>query len=88
MSDKLRHFPLDEQYELIVENNPLYNPDLGQDAHFAGIWPFTGQGPTAKTWIVANCPADAYELAKQWAQPALEEIHQHPTPQPRVASNV
>ncbi len=76
----MRHFPLDGQRELIVETNPIYQPDLGREAHFAGIWPLEGQGPHAKTWIVADCPADAFTLAQEWAGPALAEL-QGPAPE-------
>lgn len=81
MTDTLRHFPLDQQYELIVEINPIYQPHLGTDAHFAGIWPLEGQGPAAKTWVQAATPADAFQLAKQWANDAMARLQAKPEPE-------
>ena len=56
--ERLRKFKLNDTLTLIVENNPIYQPDLRAEAYFAGIWPETG-GPVAKTWLQADCPAAA-----------------------------
>ena len=80
MTDNLKHFALDAEYELIVETNTHYQPDLGREAHFAGIWPLEGQGPAAKKWIAADSPAQAFTQARDWATEMLPEVHrrQHP----------
>ena len=39
VNNNLMRHKLDEDYELIVEIKPVYQPELGTDAHLAGVWP-------------------------------------------------
>ena len=75
MSDRTRDFPLAGHYNPIVETSPIYQPELSKQAPFANIWPLKGQGPAAKKWLVADYPADAYQLPKHyWASPGLAAL--------------
>ena len=75
MIERLRKFKLNDALTLIVENNPIYQPDLKAEAYFAGIWPETG-GPVAKTWLQADCPAEAHRMGQQWARNELPALRQ------------
>ena len=66
MLERLRKFKLTDDLTLIVENNSIYQRDLKAEAYFTGIWPQTG-GPVAKTWLRADCPAQAHRMEQQWA---------------------
>lgn len=70
--DGLQKVPLPDGNTLIVESTTHYQPDLGQDAYFAGIWP-EKDGPLAKKWIPAPSPAAALEEGRRWAEQWLQE---------------
>ena len=74
MLDQLRHFRLSDDYELIVESQARYQPDLQADAYFAGIWPEDGP-PVARTWLKAESPAEAYRMGQKWADETMPTIN-------------
>ena len=73
MMERRKHFRLDDEYQLIVETSPTYQPDLDAEAHFAGIWPEDG-GPAAKRWFQAESPAEAFRMAQKWAEEELPRV--------------